>query len=90
VSNALHDLTDAFFYKFKFVSSYETVVKRWPIIITGVVSYLHNKCHTLSLDLNSLDGEEKAAVQKKLAEGTEIIEKVSKLKYEMARDRALG
>jgi hypothetical protein len=35
-----------------------------------------------------LDGEEKAAVHQKLAEGTDIIEKVSKLKYEMARDRA--
>ena len=69
--------------------SYETVVKRWPIIITGVVNYLHNRCHTLSLDITSLDGKEKAALQKKLTEGTAIIEKVSKLKYEMARDRAL-
>ncbi|KIM37931.1 hypothetical protein M413DRAFT_448192 [Hebeloma cylindrosporum] len=69
--------------------SYETVVKRWPIILAGVVNFLHNKCHTLSLDLASLDGEEKVALQKKLTEGTGIIEKVSKLKYEMARDRAL-
>jgi hypothetical protein len=69
--------------------SYETVVKRWPIIITGVVNYLHNKCHTLSLDLTGLDAEEKAVLQKKLTEGTGIIEKVSKLKYEMARDRVL-
>lgn len=69
--------------------SYETVVKRWPIIITGVVNHLHNKCHTLSLNLTDLDGEEKAVLQKKLTEGTGIIEKVSKLKYEMARDRVL-
>ena len=87
MSDAVRELSDGSLKQFIF--SYETVVKRWPIIITGVVNYLHNKCHTLSLDLNSLDGEERAVIEKKLAEGTEIIEKVSKLKYEMARDRAL-
>ncbi|KAF8961610.1 hypothetical protein BDZ97DRAFT_1664024 [Flammula alnicola] len=73
-------------------SGYETVVKRWPIIITGVVDYLHNACHTLSIQLNGIadgDGEKRAALQKKVTEGTGIIEKVSKLKYEMARDRPL-
>jgi hypothetical protein len=86
VSDVICDLSIRFY---RFIPSYETVVKRWPIIITGVVNYLHNKCHTLSLDLTSLDGEEKSVRQKKLTEGTGIIEKVSKLKYEMARDRVL-
>jgi hypothetical protein len=72
--------------------SYETVVKRWPIIITGVVDYLHNVCHMLSMEASEIadkDQEKEIFLQKKVQEGTGIIEKVSKLKYEMARDRPL-
>ncbi|KAF8961599.1 hypothetical protein BDZ97DRAFT_1828074, partial [Flammula alnicola] len=45
--------------------SYETVVKRWPTIITGVVEYLHHACQTLSIQLNGIadrDGEKRAAL----------------------------
>ncbi|KDR74116.1 hypothetical protein GALMADRAFT_71559, partial [Galerina marginata CBS 339.88] len=71
--------------------SYETVVKRWPIILTGVVDTLHNACHTLSLDLTKIGDEDrgKDTLKEKIEEGRAIIEKVSKLKYEMARDRPL-
>lgn len=35
------------------------------------------------------DAEKRNVLQEKTAEGTAIIEKLSKLKYEMARDRVL-
>ncbi|PPQ64905.1 hypothetical protein CVT24_008245 [Panaeolus cyanescens] len=71
--------------------SYETVIKRWPIIITGVVDTLHKACHKLSLELQieGQDEDKKAEILNKIEEGKAVIEKVSKLKYEMARDRAL-
>lgn len=65
---------------------YETVVKRWPVIITGVVDWVHNECHQLAIQLN---GSNDAVKAKKLEEGKAIMEKVSKLKYEMARDKSL-
>lgn len=83
-----HHLIHAYTYSF----SYETVVKRWPIIITGVVDHLHNVCHTLSMEASEIadnDKEKEIFLRKKVQEGTGIIEKISKLKYEMARDRPL-
>ncbi|CAA7262587.1 unnamed protein product [Cyclocybe aegerita] len=79
--------------------SYETVVKRWPIIITGVIDTLHQACHQLSLQSNLNAGTDSSAevsnvdvqesTRKKIKEATGIIEKLSKLKYEMARDKPL-
>ncbi|KAK7035393.1 Hairy/enhancer-of-split with YRPW motif protein 2 [Paramarasmius palmivorus] len=67
--------------------SYETVVKRWPIILTSIVDQLHRENHNLHL---TLTGEApNPIIEKKVSEGKDIIEKVSKLKYEMARDHAL-
>ena len=78
-------------------SSYETVITRWPIIITGVIDVLHRTCHDISLEIKTLEetkdpnesNEKREALREKVAQGTKIIEKVGKLKYEMARDRVL-
>ncbi|TFK37640.1 hypothetical protein BDQ12DRAFT_685038 [Crucibulum laeve] len=68
--------------------SYETVVKRWPIIITGIIDHIHNICHDLALELQQ-DESEKVFLDAKLTEGKEIIGKISKLKYQMGRDHPL-
>ncbi|KAF9048020.1 DUF89-domain-containing protein [Hymenopellis radicata] len=60
---------------------YETVLKRWPIILAGVVDQLHRENHNLFV---SGSGQEE-----KIEEGTKFIEQISRLKYEMARDHAL-
>lgn len=67
--------------------SYETVQKRWPIILTGVVNQIHLENHDLFVDSKQADGKDPQDA--KLAEGKALIEKVSKLKYEMGRDHVL-
>lgn len=71
--------------------SYETVVKRWPVIITSVIDYLHRTCHSLTLEAQEFDAsdQEKQLLYRKIKEGATIIEKISKLKYEIARDHVL-
>ncbi|TEB29961.1 DUF89-domain-containing protein [Coprinellus micaceus] len=70
--------------------SYDTVVTRWPIIITSIIDEVHNVCHFLVLESQSLEDEaKKASIGERIKEGNEIVAKISKLKYEMARDRAL-
>ena len=73
-----------------FLYSYETVAKRWPIIITGIIDTVYRMDHDLGMKVseNSPDVDAVAA-NEKIAEGKTIIEKISKLKYEMARDRPL-
>ena len=67
------------------------MIKRWPIILTGIVDTIHGACHALALEVNDLAAEDprQEAVKTQIEEGKELIEKISKLKYEMARDRAL-
>jgi damage-control phosphatase, subfamily III len=60
--------------------SYETVVKRWPVILTGVIDSVYSVNHELT------NFPDKAA---KLEEGKTLIATLSRLKYGMARDRAL-
>ena len=64
----------------KISASYETVVHRWPIILTKLIDHIHNVNHELTIT---------HADEKRIEEGLVIIGKISKLKYEMARDRAL-
>jgi damage-control phosphatase, subfamily III len=72
------------------VLRYETVVKRWPVILTGVIDHLHNLNHNLSLQFQSLSDEaQNGIIKAKIAESTAIIEKISRLKYQMGRDKAL-
>jgi hypothetical protein len=68
------------------------VIKRWPVIITSVIDIVHQKCHELSLQINEIDqhpGNQIEELQERITEGTDVIEKVSKLKYNMARDRTM-
>lgn len=64
------------------------MVKRWPVIITGVIDQLHNTCHELSLQAQK-PGATKDELQSKIEEGQAVIGRISKLKYDMGRDHAL-
>lgn len=65
-------------------------MKRWPVIITGVIDQLHNVCHKLSLELQQPGPETHVQIlEAKIAEGKSIIEQISKLKYQMGRDHSL-
>ncbi|KAK7440055.1 Hairy/enhancer-of-split with YRPW motif protein 2 [Stygiomarasmius scandens] len=70
--------------------SYETVLKRWPVILTGIVDQLHKETHGLQLLIQQKsDSSQKAKAEKKLDEAKSIIEKISKVKYQMARDHVM-
>ncbi|KAI0072176.1 DUF89 domain-containing protein [Panus rudis PR-1116 ss-1] len=71
--------------------SYETVLKRWPIILTGIIDTIYRTDHDLGVSLHDIDAnsDEASLIKEKIEEGKGIIEKISKLKYEMARDRPL-
>jgi damage-control phosphatase, subfamily III len=62
------------------IHSYETVVKRWPVILTTVIDSVYSENHELT---GVPDKEDK------LDEGKALIATISRLKYDMARDRAL-
>ncbi|KAH8823864.1 DUF89 domain-containing protein [Flagelloscypha sp. PMI_526] len=71
--------------------SWETVVHRWPKILTGVVDQLSQENHKLFLrnrDTNP-SKEESDLIHTKIEEGQKIIETVSRLKYEMGRNYEL-
>lgn len=70
------------------IHRYETVLKRWPVIITGVIDQLYQVCHVLSLESQKPDAT-KQVYDGKINEGKGIIEQISKLKYGMARDHPL-
>ncbi|KZT69424.1 DUF89 domain-containing protein [Daedalea quercina L-15889] len=70
--------------------SYETVVKRWPIILTGIIDNIYRVNHVLSVSHSEeAANEETLSAQEKIEEGKNLIEQISKLKYEMGRDRPL-
>ena len=56
------------------------MVHRWPIILTKLIDHIHNVNHKLTI--SNADAQ-------RIEEGLVIIGKISKLKYEMARDRTL-
>jgi hypothetical protein len=62
------------------------VVKRWPVILTGIVNTLHKRNHDLVLQLNKSSSD---ALQEEISEGTAIIERISGIKSEMGRDKPL-
>ncbi|KAJ7619435.1 DUF89 domain-containing protein [Roridomyces roridus] len=67
--------------------SYTTVVHRWPVIITGVIDRLHRLSHDLCLEMNASEIEtEKQTFKLRIDEAKGIIEKISRLKYDMGRN----
>lgn len=66
-------------------------MKRWPIILTGVIDTIYRIDHELGLKL-SQDGAaaNNRAITEKIEQGKVIIGQIGQLKYEMARDRPLG
>ncbi|KAF8438602.1 DUF89 domain-containing protein [Boletus edulis BED1] len=75
--------------------SYATVLKRWPVIITGIIDHVHRLIHDMTMEAKRLaeSGEDTLehvkALKDKVEEGKEIISKASRLKYRMARDQEL-
>ena len=70
--------------------SHETVVKRWPIILTKIIDQIHRENHELTMrSVNTGEGAETKSWEPQVDEGKSIIGKISRLKYEMARDKEL-
>lgn len=57
--------------------SYSTVVRRWPVILTNIVSTITDEIHSLKAD------------DPKLPEGKNIISQLSGLKHAMGRNAVL-
>ncbi|CDO75454.1 hypothetical protein BN946_scf184823.g8 [Trametes cinnabarina] len=68
---------------------FETVIKRWPVILTGIIDNIYCRNHDLGVSLPSKTEAEKALIEETIEEGKKIISKVGEVKYDMARDRAL-
>jgi damage-control phosphatase, subfamily III len=73
------------------LASYETVLKRWPYILTGVVNEVYRLNHDLTLQSFSAEStsEERESLLDQIDEGKKIIESISLLKYRMARDMVM-
>ncbi|KAG2143434.1 uncharacterized protein EDB93DRAFT_1156180 [Suillus bovinus] len=72
--------------------SYDTVVKRWPIILTNIIDHVHRLLHDMTLETQQIrdsDVSKAEELSKKITEGQEIISEISRLKYRMARDHEL-
>ncbi|KAH8115112.1 DUF89 domain-containing protein [Phellopilus nigrolimitatus] len=67
---------------------YETVVYRWPIILTKLIDHIHRVNHEIIMRANNSETKD-VAWEERVEEGKDIIGKVSKLKYEMSRDKML-
>ncbi|RDX41169.1 DUF89 domain-containing protein [Lentinus brumalis] len=69
--------------------AFETVIKRWPVILTGIIDNIYCRNHDLGVSLPSKSPEETALIEEQITEGKKIINEVGQIKYDMARDRAL-
>ncbi|KAH9893939.1 DUF89 domain-containing protein [Cubamyces lactineus] len=69
--------------------AFETVLRRWPVILTGIIDNIYCRNHDLGVSLPSKSEEEKATVEVIIEEGKKIISKIGEVKYDMARDRVL-
>lgn len=66
--------------------SYDTLIRRWPVILTSVIDHLYRLAHDLATQPHDLPP---AVAEEQIAAAKEIIEKISKLKYEMGREKPL-
>lgn len=66
--------------------SYETLIKRWPVILTSIIDNLYRLGHDLATQPHDLSP---TVAEERIAAAKAILEKVSKLKYEMGRDKPL-
>jgi len=72
------------------VYRYQTVVKRWPVILTQIIDQIYRSNHELFLQLQrESDTQGSADIITKISEGKSVIEKISRLKYQMGRDHML-
>ncbi|KAI0656671.1 DUF89 domain-containing protein [Cubamyces menziesii] len=69
--------------------AFETVLKRWPVILTGIIDDIYRRNHDLGVSLPSRREEDKADIVEIIEEGKEIVSKVGKVKDDLARDRVL-
>ncbi|KAI8972554.1 DUF89 domain-containing protein [Trametes punicea] len=69
--------------------AFETVLKRWPVILTGIIDNIYCRNHDLGVSASSKTDEEKAVVEEVINEGKKIISQIGQVKYDMARDRPL-
>jgi hypothetical protein len=65
------------------------VLKRWPVILTGVIDRLHRINHELTVEVKKGDSVLNTVLEEKIAEGKEIISRISGLKYRMGGDKTL-
>lgn len=65
------------------------MLKRWPIILTGVIDRLHRINHELTVEVRKGDPALKNILEEKIAEGKDIISRISGLKYRMGGDKKL-
>jgi hypothetical protein len=67
-------------------ASFDTVVRRWPIILTTVIDHLHRMAHELGTQPHDPSS---TVAEEWIKAGKAIIEKIGKIKYEMGRDKPL-
>ncbi|KIM77429.1 hypothetical protein PILCRDRAFT_825394 [Piloderma croceum F 1598] len=70
-------------------AGYTTVLKRWPVILTGIIDRIHRINHELTLEAKNRDPATKAVLEEKITEGKGIISRIGGLKYRMGGDKKL-
>lgn len=69
--------------------AFETVLKRWPVILTGIIDNIYCRNHDLGVSTDNKTAEEAAVIEEQISEGKKIIGEIGEIKYDMARDRPL-
>ena len=66
-------------------------MKRWPVILAGIIDVVSRVNHDLTVSLSDLPSEDGGALadREKIEEGKKIIEKIGTIKNAMAGDNAL-